>query len=101
MHFDSPLLKERVGAGREPAREHAEREREREREIGKFRERAFRNGDITLEFALFMSCHGTPAGITDGRRGCKAMMAVYQSCINERPRSSGGVTMIIRYVPRV
>lgn len=86
--------------GEEEGKESRERERERERPSKTF-ERAFRNGDITPEFALFMSCYGTPAGITDGRRGCKAMMAVYQSCINERPRSSSRVTMIIRYVPRV
>lgn len=56
--------------------------RQRQRPPGTYRRklsaRAFRNGDITPEFALFMSCRGTPAGITDGRRGCKAMMAVYR-----------------------
>lgn len=42
-----------------------EKEKEREREGGskasKTLEKAFRNGDITLELALFMSCHGTLA----------------------------------------
>lgn len=41
-----------------------------------FGERAFRNGDITAEFALFMSSMVSSHGITDGRRGCKATMAM-------------------------
>lgn len=29
-----------------------------------------------------MSCHGTPAGITDGRRGCTTMMAVVAEVVS-------------------
>lgn len=59
-----------------------------EQRASKSFERAFRNGHITAEFALFMSSMVSRPGITDGRRGCKATMAVYQSCINERAQSS-------------